>query len=792
MATSPIRRYISSAPLAFGLAVGYGTLPLTTDGAMAADTATDTTPASATAQDVQATQRTAKLANSGGKGPTTHKQDDGTESEEWLVTASPMNTLHTPLGISRLPQDVLHTPQTIDIVPQMLMQQQNVKSLDEALKNVPGITASVGEGEGGMAGDQFLIRGFQAQNDIYENGLRDFGVYTRDSFNYENVAVIKGPSSQLFGNGTTGGAINITTKTATTKNHVNATFSGGSGAYYRGTLDVNHMITDSIGVRFSAMGNENNTVGRDYLYSHRWGIAPSITFGVGKRVSYTIDYFHQSDNRMPDYGVPTTSFTNRLNKPVTEYGVSRTNWYGTTYDQDNSSTDMLTGRLKWDVNQYVSVYNDTRFGIYHRYFSASQEACNLQCSNYLFSSTPQLATISRNGGLGGPNPYRQNDWSAQNVASAVANFFTGSIKHQIVAGVDVEHVYDRRQNYAYATTRPGTSLLNPSRDVPGLVLGGSGQYPQNLTNMPGGVGRKQWKTGDATDVGAFLSEQAWLVPWFSVRAGFRWDHWNSHYSATGGSTATADTYLGQKQDTFNPNVSLMYTPNSHSMIYFNWAQSTTPLGLYVTNSSEPLKSSTEGFKPERSNLYEIGAKYSAFHDRMGFTASVFRLEKGNSIQTDSNGDISASSDTQRNQGVELSASGRIMKNWNIIATYARYDSKTTSSATAANRGKQVQFVPRNQATVWSTYEIAPQTPYNVMFGGGLTWREAVYLDPANTARVPANVEFDAVVSHHFDNHWKVTMNGYNLDNRLNYGSLFSNRVTPSIGRAFLFNVAADY
>lgn len=55
-----------------------------------------------------------------------------------------------------------------------------------------------------MAGDQFLIRGFAAQNDIYENGLRDFGVYTRDSFDYENVAVIKGPSSQVFGNGTTG------------------------------------------------------------------------------------------------------------------------------------------------------------------------------------------------------------------------------------------------------------------------------------------------------------------------------------------------------------------------------------------------------------------------------------------------------------------------------------------------------------------------------------------------------------------------------------------------------------
>lgn len=59
-----------------------------------------------------------------------------------------------------------------------------MKSLDEALRNVPGVTTSIGEGAGGMNGDQFLIRGFQAQNDIYEDGLRDFGVYSRDAFNF--------------------------------------------------------------------------------------------------------------------------------------------------------------------------------------------------------------------------------------------------------------------------------------------------------------------------------------------------------------------------------------------------------------------------------------------------------------------------------------------------------------------------------------------------------------------------------------------------------------------------------
>jgi len=716
------------------------------------------------------------------------------DEERLIVTGSGMNILHQPIGLSRIPTDVMHTPQTVNVVPQALMVQQNVKSLDEALRNVPGITASVGEGEGGASGDQFLIRGFAAQNDIYEDGLRDFGVYTRDSFDYDHVSVIKGPSSEVFGNGTTGGAINVVTKVAHLNDVYSGNFSGGSGDYYRGTLDVNKQLDATTAVRLTAMGNENNVVGRDYMYSHRWGIAPSVAFGLGKRTSFTLQYFHQSDNQIPDYGVPlVTAPGQTIAKPVTEYGVKRTNWYGTTYDQDASSDDMLTGRLKFDLNKHITLYDDLRGGIYRRYFSASQEGCNATCAADLFSSNPQSATVSRNGGLGGPNPYTQNDWSVQNVLSGIAKFKTGTIRHQLIGGVDVEHIHDSRRTYAYATTRPGTSLLDPSPYVPGLVLGQSGQYPANLTNIKNNVGKKEYKTSGATDVGLFLSDQVWLTDYFSVKAGLRWDHWSSNYAATGGVLTTPNTYLSQHQNTINPHVSLTYTPNQDLIVYFNWAQATTPTGLYVTNSVEPLTTANAAFKPERSNLYEVGAKYNAFHGRMGFTASVFRLEKSNALMTDpTTGDVSASSDQQRNQGLELSASGNITRNWTVIGTYALYDAETTSSLTAADRGKQIQYVPKNSATLWSTYSVASDTRYNFTVGGGIIWREGVWLDAPNTERVPANVDFDAVVSHTIGKHWRIAMNGYNLANRLNYSNLFSDRVTPAIGRSFLFNISATY
>ena len=124
------------------------------------------------------------------------------------------NTLNQGTGLSRLPGRVQDTPQAISVVPGEVIRQQNATTLEQALRNVPGITVSAGEGNGGLNGDQFRIRGFQAKNDIYLDGLRDFGVYARDAFNIGDVQVIKGPSSETFGLGTAGGAINTISKRA--------------------------------------------------------------------------------------------------------------------------------------------------------------------------------------------------------------------------------------------------------------------------------------------------------------------------------------------------------------------------------------------------------------------------------------------------------------------------------------------------------------------------------------------------------------------------------------------------
>ena len=110
-------------------------------------------------------------------------------------------------SLTRVPTPLRDTPQTVNVVPQQVIQDQNASNVQDALRNVAGVTFRAGEG--GNQGDTPYIRGFSAQNDMFRDGIRDPGWYTRDAFAIDAVEVYKGPSSVLFGRGSTGGAINL-------------------------------------------------------------------------------------------------------------------------------------------------------------------------------------------------------------------------------------------------------------------------------------------------------------------------------------------------------------------------------------------------------------------------------------------------------------------------------------------------------------------------------------------------------------------------------------------------------
>jgi catecholate siderophore receptor len=242
----------------------------------------------------------------------------------------------TSSGLSRIPTPLIDPPQTIDMVTQEVIRDQGARTMEDALRNVPGITFQ--SGEGGMQGDAPFIRGFQARTDIFRDGIRDPGWYTRDIFSSDSVEVFKGPSAFAFGRGSTGGAINITSKQATGAKFFEGPLSGSTPKGVRADIDASGSYAN-IDVRIAAVYQDIDTAGRDNVWTKRWGVAPSMTYKFNQESRLKLGYIYQGEESVPDYGHPylpqavrsavmgQLTSTGQTTSPVP---INRNNWFGTT------------------------------------------------------------------------------------------------------------------------------------------------------------------------------------------------------------------------------------------------------------------------------------------------------------------------------------------------------------------------------------------------------------------------------------------------------------------------------
>ncbi|HEX2525428.1 MAG TPA: TonB-dependent siderophore receptor [Geminicoccus sp.] len=691
--------------------------------------------------------------------------------------AQPANTLRSATGIGRLPGTVQDTPQTIQVITGEVMQQQAVTSLDQALRNVPGVTVSSGEGNGGLNGDQFRIRGFDAKGDVYLDGLRDFGVYVRDSFNYEQVDVLLGPSSETFGFGSTGGVVNTQSKTAHLGNAASIDGLLGTGPLYRVVGDVNQQINETTAVRVVGMYHDQDVADRDHVENDRWGIAGSLAFGLGTDLNWSLNYLHQHGDRTPDYGVPSVVPPgSEIGRPVTEYGVSRDSFYGKKQDEEVSDVDMLTSRLAWQLTDSITLNNDTRLAYYTREFSTTPVVCDADCSAEFFAGgNPTL------GFSGGGNPaFNQQSWGFQNVTSGVFDFTLAGFRNQAVAGVDIFYQNDQRDGRSVDGEKTAPTIRNPG-DFFGVD---DYMLPVNPNNI---------KKSYGTDIGLFASDRFWFTDAFSVLAGVRWDDYSSTYKVF-----SNDGYNKYEADNsfWSPKGSLIWEPTRDQTYYFSYATSSTVPGQYATSAPNPINGQQPDLEPEENEIFELGGKISMLGGQLGLTGSVFRIEKDNAYYTDPTTELStATGEKQRVQGFTLGASGLITEAWSASVAYAYLDTKIQSSTAAVSTvGNEVPNAPENAFTLWTTYDVLshfPAVPGDLTVGGGVTYRDEMFTSSANTAQLPESFTLDAVVSYRYE-HYRLALNGYNLTDELNYGQAFNARAVPDSGRTFLLSVGATF
>jgi catecholate siderophore receptor len=392
-------------------------------------------------------------------------------------------------SLSKLTTPIEDTPQSIATVTEQVMQDRAVTDLNQALRNVPGIT--IGAGEFRSLGNSPTIRGFSARTDMFLDGIRDYGDYYRDPFNLEAIEVLEGPSGILFGRGSTGGVIEQASKLPKLQEAISGVLTGGTDDTRRATLDVNEPLSGlgtGTAFRVNAMGIKADVTDRDVVEDSRWGFAPSISFGLGTATRVTLAYYHQYNDDIPDYGLPYFG--------TTPAAVPQENYYGFRSDFMKTRTDIASFKLDHDFSDAFTVENQLRYASYGRDFRFSEP---LLAATIPLTTPLSAVNVTRNVNAG-----NSLDTMLWDQLFATIRFQTGAVHNTSVVGIEGGHEKAGPAFYNFSGV-PTTALLNPNENQ---VFTGS-EFPRYETHL------------GANSIAPFLMNTATLDDWQAI-LGVRW------------------------------------------------------------------------------------------------------------------------------------------------------------------------------------------------------------------------------------------------------------------------------
>ncbi|AOK56920.1 TonB-dependent receptor [Burkholderia stagnalis] len=655
---------------------------------------------------------------------------------------------------AKTPTALRDIPQSVTVINKSLMESQGLTSFQDVLRNAPGIT--IGGAEGGQIGNNINLRGFTAQNDIYLDGFRDRNQYYRDTFDLDAVEVLYGPSSMLFGRGSTGGVINQVTKKANLKPSAEVSTTLGTDDRYRTSVDLNRPLGATSAFRINAFGQSLGST-RDVMKNKDYGVAPELRFGIGTPTEVTLSALIQHNYDMPDYGVLALN-----GHPAP---VSKHTFYGLTDDRTIQDLQTVTARIDHKINDSLKISNRTQFS--HSMTDARETAPGSVLTGPLASSTA-LA----NGNYTSLPPSAlyvklvSHDRVIQNHAiyndtMVQYHFDAGSVKHDIVAGVEFGH--DSYTNQAYTRSNlPIVSLVDPA-------------YLSSTSNAKQTAGNHA--ESGATTLAGYVNDTVSIGKEWKVVGGLRWDRFQAHI----GNTVSAPGYAAQTNFFTSVRAGLIYQPADWQSYYFSYGTSFNPSleSLTVTNN-------TQNLAPEHSKSFEVGSKWDLLNGNLSVTSALFQQEKSNARTQTSTGEYLLEGDI-RVRGFQAGVSGRITDKWLVYGSYTYMDG-TILQARDGTQGKTPANTPRNTFTLWTTYAFTPHWE----IGGGPTYMSGRYAANTNYVQVGGYTRWDATAAYHAKQ-WDVRLNLLNATNKHYYDALIQSdggRAVPGIGRTFL--ATADY
>jgi catecholate siderophore receptor len=626
-------------------------------------------------------------------------------------TVSVTDSVTDSVSLTKFTEPLLTTAQSITVIPQFVVKDEGVTTLRDTLRNVPGI--SLAAGEAGAQGDNLTIRGFTARNDIFLDGIRDFGSYYRDTFNYEQVEALEGPAGIQFGRGSTGGVVNQESKVPTVQQFANVEAMFGTDKTRRITADLNSRELNAAGgtaFRLNLMGQESGVAGRDFAEIRRWGVAPSVSIGLSTMTRATLNYVHLQENDTPDYGLPW------FNNAVAP-GPIRHSYYGfpdENYLQTND--DILTLKVEHEFSPSVNLHMIARAANYPRQAQITEPQI---CSNapasvpvggivaalptsavntalpcpYTASSDPSTIVVNRNQIQ--TKSVEGNLWDQTEVT---ARFKVLGFKNSLVAGVEGGQEISNPIRSSYTinkiNTVPSTSLVDPNAQQP---FAGTG-YIASIVHTK------------SESVGAYFVDTVKLGNLFEVSGGVRWDRFDTGYNLwqpkplAGGVVTAPVAPISRVDEQPSYRAAFVYKPSSHGSVYFDYGTSFNP-GAESLSLSVGLANSSAA--PEENETYEAGVKWSFLNERLMAEGAVFRTEKDNARETDpTNANNIVTAGDQLVKGVQFSMVGRLPQGMDIVAGYAYLDSAVIySKFFPASVGYPLANVPKQTFNLFVTHRL---------------------------------------------------------------------------------------
>ncbi|TWB42412.1 TonB-dependent receptor [Nitrospirillum pindoramense] len=604
------------------------------------------------------------------------------------------------VSATRMDMALRDVPQTVNVVPLAVMRDQGALSLQDVMRNIPGIGLSTGDGQR----DQVSIRGFSAIADQYVDGLRDDALYFRDLSNLQSVEVVKGPASVLYGRGSSGGLINRITKKPGI-DLAEASFRYGGWDDRRGEVDLAHVLPDT-GVALRLTGAiEAADSYRQQQFLDRKALAPSAEFNLDEKTKLLVQADYLEDKRVTDFGIPAYHGLPVDVPPGTYYGAANARDADYSQSRVRSTTETLTH----EVNDSLSLRNAFR---YYRY--------NLDRRNTLVGSVNEAArTAALTRSIVGRY---EHGWFNQ--SEAVQKFSLAGIDNQLLLGLEVGHQTKDAITYSQGTVAT-VALFNPV--LPTLNPGTFGTVTANNRGL-----------FDTT--GVYAQDMVTLLPELKALVGMRFDRFEQRTLQHLANLAN----LSRTDRNWSPRAGLVWQPTDDKAevaqsYYVSWSRSFQPSGEAFS-----VAANNADIAPESTRNVEVGAKLDFWQGRLSTTASLFRLERSGIKTTDPVTQKLLPIGVQRTDGVELTGALDLSDGWKAIAGYAYLDARVTESvakdAGVPVQGKRATITPRHSTNLWVTKAFGNRFG----LGGGMNYVGDRYANPGNTVTLPSYVTVDAM------------------------------------------------